>query len=100
VPFRGRVVALRARLMDHLHVRQADWHGWTLRGAGRLAAAQRIVAERDLPVGRGSAPDCSPEGREAPPPPVIEMNAALPEANVAGPREDTAPAPLTAKAGR
>lgn len=100
-PFRARVVALRARIMDNLDVRQADWHGWTLRNAGRLAAAQAIVAERDLPVGRGSAPDCDTSGFPVPPTPVVEMNAALPAgSNILVPEENGAAAPLTANAAR
>ncbi|HYD13120.1 MAG TPA: DUF4173 domain-containing protein [Allosphingosinicella sp.] len=96
--FRGRVTALRARLMDHLEVRQADWHGWTLRGATHLAAARSIVEQQDLPTGRGSAPDCSPQGVELPPRPVVEMNAV--DANLALPEENGTAAPLTENAAR
>lgn len=46
--FRERVSWARNRIMDGLATRQADWRGWTMRGARRLAAADRKVAERGL----------------------------------------------------
>jgi hypothetical protein len=45
---RDRVQWLRAQTLRDLAEAQADWHGWTLRGAGRLAAARAIVAEHRL----------------------------------------------------
>jgi hypothetical protein len=46
---RERVAWLRGRAMANLAERQADWHGWTWRGARRLADAAALVEERGLP---------------------------------------------------
>jgi hypothetical protein len=95
---RDRVQWLRAKTLRDLAEAQADWHGWTLRGAGRLAAAQAIVAEHRLPPPRPLIRQC--DGREhviqsSPPRPahMVETNVALPE-------ENGAAAPLTANAAR
>src|SRR5437868_12701258 len=56
--FRNKVVGVRTRMMERLAAAQADWHGWTLRNAGRLAEAQRIVAEYRLPTWGGDLLDC------------------------------------------
>ena len=53
---------------------QADWHGWTWRGAGRLADAQAIVAERACRRAAASAPVRRPR-LPPPPPPVVETSA-------------------------
>jgi Domain of unknown function (DUF4173) len=64
---RDRVQWLRARALRELADGQADWHGWTLRGAGRLAAAQEIAAAHRLPPPRPLNRQC--DGREYVPPP-------------------------------
>jgi hypothetical protein len=46
---RERVQWVRSRAMDRLAENQADWHGWTLRNAGRLAEAQAQAAALRLP---------------------------------------------------
>lgn len=51
---RDRVRHVRGRILDDLAVRQADWTGWTPRGARRLAQARaqlgpRPVSARPLP---------------------------------------------------
>jgi hypothetical protein len=46
---RERVAWLRSRAMTNLAERQDDWHGWTWRNSGRLAAATALVEERRLP---------------------------------------------------
>jgi hypothetical protein len=94
---RDRVQWLRARTLRNLEEEQADWHGWTLRGAGRLAAARAIVAEHRLPPPRPLNRQC--DGREQvappppPPPPASDKNLAVPE-------ENSATAPLTGNAAR
>ncbi|MGA9581321.1 MAG: DUF4173 domain-containing protein [Allosphingosinicella sp.] len=47
--FRERVSWTRNLVMDRLATSQADWHGWTFRGARRSAEARRLIAERGLP---------------------------------------------------
>ena len=47
--FRERVSWTRNLIMDRLATRQGDWHGWTFRGARRMAEADRRVRERRLP---------------------------------------------------
>ena len=98
--FRERVTWLRGRMLEDLAARQRDWHGWTLLGAGRLAEAQRIVAERRLPAWGSGMLDCSSEAElaAAPPPPAVEMNAV--DANVLVPEENSNAAPLTERARR
>jgi hypothetical protein len=44
-----RVAAVRIDTMRFLAERQADWHGWTWRGARRLAAAEAAIATHGLP---------------------------------------------------
>jgi hypothetical protein len=44
-----RVAWLRSRATTDLAERQADWHGWTWRGARRLADATALIEERRLP---------------------------------------------------
>jgi hypothetical protein len=63
---RERVIWLRVRTMDMLAANQADWHGWTLRGAGRLAAARALAGPRP-PNHRAGDRLC--DGRPVPPPP-------------------------------
>jgi hypothetical protein len=64
---RGRVAWLRSRAMTDLAERQADWHGWTVRGARRLAAATALVEQRRLAqVGGNRLCD----GRPIPPGPL------------------------------
>ena len=65
---RDRARYLRRQAQERLAERQADWHGWTWRGARRVAAVQAIV-------GRDAAPlRPSPHGRDCDgavqPPPV------------------------------
>jgi len=62
----GSILA-RSRLMNGLVESQADWRGWTWRGARRLAAAEALAAERRLPRHRGEERQC--DGRPFPPPP-------------------------------
>jgi hypothetical protein len=97
--FRDRVRWLRAQALDRLAETQADWHGWTLRGAGRLAAAQAIVAEHRLPAPRPLNRQC--DGREyvAPAAAPEEMPPA-PDENVSLPEQNGTAAPLTANAAR
>jgi len=47
---RNRVTWLRQSNMRHLEIRQAHWQGWDWRGARRLTAARRLIAERRLPT--------------------------------------------------
>jgi Domain of unknown function (DUF4153) len=63
---RERATWLRVRTMDVLAASQADWHGWTLRGAGRLAAARALAGPRP-PNYYGGDRLC--DGRPVPPPP-------------------------------
>lgn len=55
---RAKVEWLRNVAMDRLETRQADWHGWTLRGARRLGEANRLVAARRLPRAPGDLSAC------------------------------------------
>jgi hypothetical protein len=55
---RAKVEWLRNVAMDRLQTRQADWHGWTLRGARRLGHANRLVAARRLPRVPGDLRAC------------------------------------------
>lgn len=64
---RDRVQWVRSRAMDRLMQNQADWHGWTLRNAGRLAAAEALAAERRLPRHRDDYRQCG--GHPYPPTP-------------------------------
>jgi len=59
---RDRVQWLREKSLRELAEAQADWHGWTLRGAGRLAEAQAIMARHRLPPPRPLNRQC--DGRE------------------------------------
>jgi hypothetical protein len=100
---RDRVRWLRAQALARLAETQADWHGWTPRGALRLAAAQAIVAEHNLSPPRPLNRQC--DGREyvAPPPPPPSMPEEMPPApqvNVSLPEENGMAAPLTANAAR
>ncbi|HEV2817031.1 MAG TPA: DUF4173 domain-containing protein [Allosphingosinicella sp.] len=45
---RARVVWVRSRILDDLAAAQGDWHGWTLRNHGRLAAANAAISARRL----------------------------------------------------
>jgi hypothetical protein len=98
--FRDRMQWLRAKILRELAEAQADWHGWTLRGAGRLATAQDIAATHRLPPPRPLARQC--DGREyvpPPPPPVLPAPEEVsPDTNgTVLPSEDNTapPAPLT-----
>jgi hypothetical protein len=113
---RARALGERVQIMRDLADRQADWHGWTLRGAGRLAHAQRLIAEHRLPTSGGNFASCVAEpAMLLPPPTAEEMNSATsvngtvlvpeedamsPEANAAAPKENGATAPLTENAAR
>lgn len=96
--FHDRVSWVRAGMMERLAAAQADWHGWTLRNAGRLAEARQIVAEHRLPGGGGPALGCS---RLPPaPPPINDVLNAVDAApvNATTPGENRAvpmPVPLT-----
>jgi hypothetical protein len=46
---RERATWTRNLIMDRLEQRQGDWHGWTWRGARRLADARQALADRHLP---------------------------------------------------
>jgi hypothetical protein len=62
--------------MAALARRQSDWHGWTWRGARRLAAAEAAVQARGLPRTVEWPRDCS--GRlsfEAPGMPTVQVAA-------------------------
>lgn len=101
--FRERVRGLRTYLQHKLRVEQADWHGWTWRGAARLAEADAIVAERRLPATGGIGLDCSPEPARIglPPPPAAELNTVDPvRENIVLPEENGAAAPLTGHSDR
>ena len=98
VDLRDRVQWLRAEALHDLAERQADWHGWTLRGAGRLAAAQAIVAGHRLPPPRPLDRQCDGRERVVQPPPAPPQPAAT--ANSDLPEENAAVAPLTGNAGR
>jgi hypothetical protein len=64
---RERVAWLRSRAMTNLAERQADWHGWTWRGARRLAEATALAEKRGLPnIGGNRLCD----GRPIPPQPL------------------------------
>jgi hypothetical protein len=56
---RERIAALRNLQMDRLQAKQADWHGWTWRGARRLVAAEARIAERRLPRFTARAGPCA-----------------------------------------
>jgi hypothetical protein len=88
---RERVQWLRSRAIDQLAGNQADWHGWTLRNAGRLANAQALAAERRLPPHAADYRQC--DGRPWPPTPHRDE---APDTNVAVPVQP-APAPEPAK---
>lgn len=92
-PFRNKVVGVRTRMMERLAAAQADWHGWTLRNAGRLAEAQRIVADRHLPAWGGDLLDCAPPrtGDVVNAVDAVPLNATIPDENRAVPM----PVPLT-----
>ena len=73
---RERVGAVRIETMAALARRQSDWHGWTWRGARRLAAAEAAVQARGLPRTVEWPRDCS--GRlsfEAPGMPTVQVAA-------------------------
>ena len=106
--FRERVRGLRTYLQQKLRVEQDDWHGWTLRGAARLAEADGIVGERRLPATGGVGLDCSPLPAMVPPPPELDLNAALAPgtnaiesgANVIVRNDDNVASPLTGNEAR
>jgi hypothetical protein len=100
--FRERVRGVRTYLQQKLRVAQGDWHGWTLRGASRLAEADGIVAERRLPASGGIGLVCAPGATvAAPPPPAPALNVAEEaDTNVTLPEENEAATPLTVNADR
>jgi hypothetical protein len=62
-----RIGWVRAWAMRDLASQQADWRGWTVRGALRLSAAREATARLRLPSGYPPPPEvASPE----PPPPL------------------------------
>ena len=97
---RARVQWVRSRIADRLTRSQADWHGWTWRGARRLADAEAAAAALRLPMRGGEDRGC--DGRPNPPPPPVFASDAAPPANAAAPAEAPSPppAPLTAKPAR
>lgn len=54
-----RVGWARIGTMNRLAQDQADWRGWTFRGARRLAAAREAVARRRLPAAYGGWRHCA-----------------------------------------
>jgi hypothetical protein len=94
---RGRVQWARVLILDELAAAQGDWHGWTLRGAGRLAEAQRIVAEHRLPASGGEPVHCVLEPAAINmAPPAADLNATQDvNGTILVPEENAAPAPLT-----
>jgi hypothetical protein len=104
---RERVQWVRSRAMDRLAETQADWHGWTLRNAGRLADARALAAELRLPRHRDDYRQC--DGRPFPPTPRRDEptddesrgNEAAPEARPPASPPGPPPAkPLTAQPAR
>ena len=101
---RDRVQWLRAKALRDLSDAQGDWHGWTLRGAYRLAEAQASAAAHNLPALAVKNRHC--DGREVvpePPAPAlvpVEADANAIEANADGPDENRATPPLTENAVR
>ncbi|HTU12054.1 MAG TPA: DUF4173 domain-containing protein [Allosphingosinicella sp.] len=93
---RDRVQWVREKALRALSETQADWHGWTLRGESRLAAARSIVAEHRLPAARVLHRDC--HGREIvtppPAPPAMTMETDVDE-NMLVPEDNAALPPLT-----
>jgi len=55
---RQRVGWTRIAAMNRLAENQADWHGWTFRGARRLATAREAVSNRKLPAAYGGWRHC------------------------------------------
>lgn len=106
---RERVTWLRVRTMDALAANQADWHGWSLRGAGRLAAARALAGPRPRNYHSG---DRQCDGRPLPPPPrtpARETSPAGADTNTELPPDPAAPSsvpeapapkPLTARPER
>jgi len=103
---RKRVAWLRAQKFDELTRIQADWHGWTWRGARRLAAARAQIEARHLGRPAGGTRQCDgrpfpPPPPPPPPPPALEVppneNGAM-ENEVA--HAAPAPKPLTGRAQR
>lgn len=89
-----RAVNVSQQAYENLAERQADWQGWTLRGAWRLAKAEAMLAgdtrvPAAAPHGRGCGGDIYPPP-PPPPRPVIET----PEAGETTP---SAPAPVKDK---
>jgi hypothetical protein len=61
---RNRVTWLRQSNMRHLESRQAHWQGWDWRGARRLTAARRLIAERRLPTSPAPYRSCDARAAE------------------------------------
>ena len=98
---RRRAVWVRSRIAADLAGDQADWHGWTLRNARRLAAANEAIAARRLPVDRMEDRQC--DGSPVPPPPPPPPPSAPPSAPAPAPAptpEASGAKPLTAPAPR
>lgn len=85
--FRERVTWVRNDIMDRLEARQANWSGWTWRGARRLAAARQAIAQHRLQRFRAPPRQC--DGRRFAPELTIPVETSSPP-----------PPPLTAKAPR
>ena len=73
-----RAVFLSRQAYENLASSQADWQGWTLRGAWRLARAEAMLAgdtrvAGEAPHGRG----CGGHIYPPPPPPIVETPEAV-----------------------
>jgi Domain of unknown function (DUF4173) len=75
---RDRVAWLRTRKLTELEATQADWHGWTWRGARRLAAARALVEARRLPRHPDGERHCHGSPLPPPPPQMQALEAAQP----------------------
>jgi len=94
---RARALGERVQIMSELADRQADWRGWTLRGADRLSEAQRLIAEHRLPASGGVYTNCVPVPAEVPaaaPPPTDLNTADQDDARAFVPEEEPMPTSL------
>jgi hypothetical protein len=94
---RRRAAWVRSRILVRLEPAQADWHGWTLRNARRLAIAREQMAEHRLGVVAPGERQCDgrPFAPPPPPPPPVVAPAATeteaPPGNAADAKPLTAP---------